>query len=71
MQPLDDSISINRPIVLDNKLIDCGQSFVLDSTGIAGCCPCLDDYVPDESESGILAVHALTKHSPGREINTH
>jgi len=61
MPPLDDSISASRPIVFDYKLIDCGQSLVLNSRGIAGCCPCLDDCVPYESESGALAVHALTK----------
>ena len=62
MRPLEDSISIDRPTVPDKKLIDCGKYLVLDSMGIAGRCPCHDDYVPGVSVTGILAAHALTKH---------
>ena len=58
--PADGSISIDRPNVRDNKLIDCGKYLVLDSMGITARCPCLDDCFPDENASGILAAHALT-----------
>ncbi len=61
MRPVDGSISINRPIVPDNKRIDCDKSSDLDLTGTAARCPCLDDCAPDDSASGIHATHALTK----------
>ena len=64
MRPVDGSISINRPNVPDNKLIDSGKSMVLDGTGRAERYPCLDDCVPHENALRIRAARALRRPHP-------
>ena len=61
MRPVDGSISIILPNVPDNKRADFGESLALDSMEISARCLSLDDFVPDDSASGILVAHALTK----------
>ena len=64
MWPIDDSISINRPNVPDNKPIDSGKSMALDWTGKAEHYPCLDDFVPHENALRIREARALRRPHP-------